>query len=56
MKNVKVADLPKPQEKIFKNFESEVKVADGVKRTLVVRISTSSPDRSKDMVQPNGMI
>lgn len=40
---------------IYKNFDSEVKVADDVKRTLLVRISTSNPDRSKDTVQPDGM-
>src|SRR5215212_1603552 len=49
-------NVKEPQkEKIFKNFESEVKVADDIKRTLLVRISTSNPDRSKDTVQPDGM-
>lgn len=49
--------VEKPHEvKIYKNFESEVKVADDNKRTLVVRISTVNPDRSKDTVQPAGMV
>ncbi len=47
-------DLTK--QKIFKNFEAvETKVADSEPRTLVVKISTPTPDRSKDTVQPDGM-
>jgi hypothetical protein len=47
----------KPHEvKIYKNFESEVKFSDDNKRVLVVRISTVNPDRSKDTVQPSGMV
>ncbi len=43
-------------QKIFKNFAAiETKVADSEPRTLVVKISTPTPDRSKDTVQPNGM-
>lgn len=43
-------------QKIFKNFAAiETKVADNEPRTLVVKISTPTPDRSKDTVQPNGM-
>jgi len=43
-------------QKIFRNFNTgEVKVADGQPRTLVVKISTPTPDRSKDTVQPQGM-
>ena len=41
--------------KIFKTFASEIKVVDDVKRTLVVKISTPTPDRSSDTVQPSGM-
>ncbi len=41
--------------KLFKNFEAETKVADGAPRTLVVRITSPAPDRSKDTVQPTGM-
>lgn len=49
-------NVKEPQKvQIYKNFESELKVADDVKRTLLVRISTSNPDRSKDTVQPDGM-
>lgn len=44
-------------QKIFKNFAAiETKVADNEPRTLVVKISTPTPDRSKDTVQPNGML
>src|ERR1700730_16747610 len=44
-------------QKIFKNFAAiETKVADSEPRTLVVKISTPTPDRSKDTVQPNGML
>src|SRR5258706_6683281 len=55
---VKYLEGVKEQKKtqIFKNFESEVKVIDDVKRVLIVRISTSTPDRSKDTVQPAGMV
>jgi uncharacterized protein len=49
--------VEKPHEvKIYKNFESEVKFSDDNKRVLVVRISTVNPDRSKDTVQPSGMV
>lgn len=34
---------------------SETKVADGEDRTLVVKISTSTPDRSRDIVRPEGV-
>lgn len=34
---------------------SETKVADGQDRTLVVKISTSTPDRSRDIVRPEGV-
>lgn len=45
------------KQKIFKNFAAvETKVADGTPRTLVVKISTPTPDRSKDTVQPSGMV
>ncbi len=45
------------KQKIFKNFTAvETKVADGTPRTLVVKISTPTPDRSKDTVQPSGMV
>jgi len=44
-------------QKIFKNFAAiETKVADSEPRTLVVKISTPTPDRSKDTVQPSGML
>ena len=45
-----------PTQKIVKNFTAiETKVADGALRTLVVKISTPTPDRSKDIVEPKGM-
>ena len=44
------------KEKIFKNFSvAETKVADGTPRTLVVKITTPTPDRSQDVVEPKGM-
>jgi len=42
---------------LFKDFAvSETKLADGAPRTLVVKITTANPDRSKDTVQPSGMV
>lgn len=52
-KVIAAKDLTK--QKIFKTFTSEVKVADDVKRTLIVTISTPNADRSKDTVMPSGM-
>lgn len=53
----KVADLPKPQEKIFKDFHAETKADEGAgKRVLVAKISTPNTDRSKDHVMANGAI
>ena len=42
--------------KIFKNFSiAETKVAEGKPRTLVVKITSPTPDRSQDIVEPKGM-
>jgi len=50
---MKKLDLTK---KIFKNFSvAETKVAEGAPRTLVVKITSSNPDRSNDVVDPKGM-
>jgi hypothetical protein len=57
MKNVKLADLPKPQEKIFKDFHAETKADEGDgKRILVAKISTPNTDRSKDHVLAKGAV
>ena len=57
MKNVKIADLPKPQEKIFKDFHAETKADEGEgKRILVAKISTPNADRSKDHVLAKGAV
>jgi len=46
-----------PNSKLFKDFAaSETKADNQDNRTLVVTISTPTPDRSKDTVQPKGMV
>jgi len=50
-------DLPKPQEKIFKDFHAETKADEGAgKRILVAKISTPNTDRSKDHVMAKGAV
>src|ERR1041385_4435492 len=48
--------LENPHEaKIYKTFDSEIKVSDDTKRTLVVAISTPNADRSDDTMNMKGM-
>jgi uncharacterized protein len=57
MKKEKFIDLPKPEEKIFKDVHAETKADEGEgKRILVAKISTPNTDRSKDRVFPKGAI
>jgi hypothetical protein len=44
------------QKLIRKTYQADTKAAEGQDRTLIVTISTSSPDRSQDVVVPSGMI
>ena len=41
---------------IRKTYQAETKQLEGEDRILVVKISTSSPDRSRDVVMPTGMM
>jgi len=41
---------------IRKTYQAETKQAEGAERTLIVKISTSSPDRSNDVVLPSGVV
>lgn len=41
---------------IRKTYQAETKQLDGEDRILVVKISTSNPDRSQDVVMPQGMM
>lgn len=51
---MKVKDLTKT--KLFQNFTAVTKAAEDKPRTLVVKITSPTPDRSKDVVVPDGMM